>query len=332
MLSLVRTGSTIITISAEDDSEGLLEAIRRISYARTTSPMDSYNAAGEGDTLIFFSAECDDKILTLQTAVPPAALLCDIINRNLAGKIRRIRISPPNILMRLMGNMDKAIDQIALDLKAQEAMRGGLMQNLDEPSVLLSFTSSPLNQLVRTEEFYKRALLIDKPFGPLLTFLRSKAQEYLNISLGSPDWNEVSITLFDAMDQFSLHYQRLVTVLQGLDLGVIVSENWESEYTVALRKSEIYRVKTLTPLPPQELKKIAMGLEYDDEGRRVVDLDVYYEGKKISWASEYKVHQRPRDEIGVMHRRRLLSKLPAEAKGVLLRMDAQIDKSGRHKR
>lgn len=332
MLSLVRTGPTIITISASENPRELIDAIERISYARTTTPLESYNNAGEGDTLIFFSSECADDVQTYQTTVPPTAILCNIINENLAGGIHRIRVTPPNIVMRLMGDADRAIDRIALDLRAQEAIRGGLMQNLDEPSVLVNFTAAPLNQLVRIEDFHPRALLIDKPYGQLLAFLRAKAQEYLNLALGGPDWNEVAITLFDAMDQFNLHYQRLITVIQGLDLGIVVGESWEPEYTIALRKSEVYQVKILTPLPPQEIKKVAMALEYDDDGRRVVDFDVYYDGKKIGWASERKSHKGPRDEIGVTHRKRLLSKLPAEAKSVLLKMDGEIDKSGPYKR
>lgn len=332
MLSLVRTGPTIITISATETPRELIDAIERISYTRTTSLLESYNNAGEGDTLIFFSSECAEEIQTYQTTVPPTAILSNIINEHLADRIQRVRVTPPNIVMRLMGDVDKAIDRIALDLKAQEAIRGNLMQNLDEPSVLVNFTAAPLNQLVRIEDFYPRALLIDKPFGQLTAFLRAKAQEYLNIALGSPDWNEVAITLFDAMDQFNLHYQRLITVIQGLDLGIVVGESWEPEYTIALRKSEVYQVRILTPLPPQDIKKIAMALEYDDDGRRIVDFDVYYGGKKISWSSERELHKDPRDKIGVMHRKRLLSKLPAEAKSVLLGMDRQIDKNGQMKR
>jgi len=328
MLSLVRTGATILTISAYGDSDDLAAAIENFSYARKTTPIESFNFAGEGDTLIFFSTECAEEIRTFQTTAAPTAILCGLINHRLTDKIQRIRVSPPNIVMRLMGDMDKAIDRIALDFKAQEALRGGLMQNLDEPSVLVNFTSSPLNQLVKIEDFHKRALLIDKPFGQLLTFLRARAQEYLNTALGSPDWNEVQITIFDAMDQFNLHYQRLLTVIQGLDMGIVISESWEPEYTVGLRKSDVYQVKTLTPLPPREIKMAAMGLEYDDAGRRVADFDVYYGGKKISWASERKVHPMPRNEIGLMYRKRLLDKLPAVAKSVLLRMDTQIEKIG----
>lgn len=333
MLSLVRSGPTIVTISATAHPNELIKAIERISFVRNNNPMEAYNNAGEGDTLIFFSSECSDEVLTYQTTIPTSAILCDIINRNLAGGIQRIRVTPPNIIMRLMGDLDRAIDRIAKDFKAQEAIREGLMQNLDEQAVLVNFTTQPLNKLVPIDGFYKRALLIDKPYGQLTTFLRAKAQEYLSIALGSPDWNEIEITMFDAMDQFDLHYNRLVTVLQGLDVGIVTGESWVPEYTIALRKSEVYQVRLYTPLPAQEIKRIAMGLEYDDQGRRVVDFDVYFNKKKIGWATERSSNPgMTRDRIGVLHRTRLLSKLPAEAKAVLLHLERKIDKSGPEKR
>lgn len=332
MLSLVRTGPTIVTISAKEHPGALIKAIENLASTRQTSPMESYSNVGEGDTLIFFSSECSEEVLTYQTTTPLSTILCGIINQNLTDMINRIRVTPPNIVMRLIGDFDRAIDQIAIDFKAQEAMREYLMQNLDERSVLLNFTSEPLNKVVNMNSFYKRALLIDKPYGQLLTFIRAKAQEYLSIAMGSPDWNEMAITIFDAMDQFNLHYQRLITVLQGLDIGIVTGESWEPEYTIAMLKSEVYQVRLITPLPPQEIKRTAMGLEYDDEGRRVVDFDVYHKKKKISWSSEKRSGGISRPDIGVEHRRRLLSKLPPEAKAVLLKMDAQIDKSGPRKK
>lgn len=332
MLSLVRTGPTIITISAKEHPGELINAIESIASTRLTSPLESYNNVGEGDTLIFFSSECSDEVQTYQTTTRTSTILCGIINQNLADKIHRIRVTPPNIVMRLIGDFDRAIDQIAIDFKAQEAMREYLMQNLDERSVLLNFTSEPLNKVITVKDFYKRALLIDKPYGQLLTFIRAKAQEYLSIAMGSPDWNEMAITIFDAMDQFNLHYQRLITVLQGLDIAIVTGESWEPEYTIAMLKSEVYQVRIITPLPPQEIKRMAMALEYDDEGRRVVDFDVYYKKKKISWSSEKTAGGISRPDIGVKHRRRLLSKLPPEAKAVFLKMDEQIDKSGPRKR
>ena len=327
MLSLVRSGVTVINICAKGQPEELLKAIESMASPRSTSPMESYNNSGEEDTLIFVSSEGSRGMLTYQTVERASEILCLIINKRLADKIERVRITPPNIIMRLLGDPDRAIDQIAADFKARETETGNLMQNQDEEAVLVNFTSEPLNQVVKTEDFHRRALLIDKPYGQLLTFLRARAQEYLNMAMGSPDWNEIAITLFDAMDQYNLHYQRLVTVLQGLDVGIVVSESWEPEYTVAMRKSEVYQVRLITPLPPQAIKGIAMGLEYDEEGRRVVDLDVYDKKRKIGWASEKGIHGGSRADIGLMHRNSLLDSLPPEAKAVLLNFDLRINKS-----
>ncbi|MDR1943360.1 MAG: hypothetical protein LBQ19_00910, partial [Synergistaceae bacterium] len=80
----------------------------------------------------------------------------------------------------------------------------------------------------------------------------------------------------------------------------------------------------------QDVKRIALALEYDDDGRRVVDFDVYFDQKKIGWSSELKQNRGlTRSEIGVLHRKRVLSSLPAEAKAILNKYDSQIDKSGR---
>jgi hypothetical protein len=333
MLSLVRSGPTILKISVSGDIAGLVDAIAEFSSSQSRDDFETiYNIVGEGETLIFIDDIDRGRSMTYQTTIAPAAILCDLINMKQYGAIRQINISPPNIVMRLIGDIDAAIDQIAIDFKAREAPDLSLFQNLDEESVLIKFTSQPINRPVANSSFHRRGLLVDKPYGQLLIFMRAKAQEYLNIALGSPDWNEIEITLFDAMDQFNLHYNRLITVLQGLDIGVIVGEAWVPEYTVALRKSEVYQVRLLTPISAQDVKRIALALEYDDDGRRVVDFDVHFKKKKLSWSSELKQNKGyTRDRIGLLHRRRLLSSLPAEAKAMLYKLDSKIDKSGPRK-
>jgi hypothetical protein len=332
MLSLVRSGPTIVTVSVRDNAEELMNYIKSISFTPSSNLVESYNHAGEGDTLIIFTSDDAEALSVYQTTTPTSALLCDIINKDLSKIIKKIKVTPPNIIMRLLGNMDAAIDQIAADFNAAETTKSELIQNIGEPSVLVNFTSEPLNKLVSLSMFYRRSLLIDKPYGQLLSFMRAKAQEYLNLAMGSPDWNEIEITMFDAMDQFNLHYHRLITVLQGLDVGVMVGEDWVPEYTVALRKSEVYQIRLLTPLSPREIKRIALALEYDKNGRRVVDFDVYFNKKKLGWATERELNKGyARADIGVLHRKRLLSSLPAEAKAVLLKFEEQIDKSGPQK-
>ncbi|MDR1966136.1 MAG: hypothetical protein LBQ36_05460 [Synergistaceae bacterium] len=327
MLSLVRSGPTILKIRALGDASELMDAIGNMSFARDNNFDKTYDSAGEGDTVIFFDSDNPDDAPHFQTTATPSAMLCDLINRGLTDAIQHISVTPPNIIMRLIGDLDTAIDQIAADFKARETNRSYLMQNMDESSVLVNFTVEPINRAVPFSMMHKRALLIDKPYGQLIVFLRAKAQEYLNLSMGSPDWNEVEITLFDAMDQFNLHYNRLITVLQGLDIGIVVGEEWVPEYTVAMRKSAVYQVRLLTPISAREIKRMALALEYDDSGTRVVDFDVYFDKKKLGWSSELKQNKGyTRSDIGVLHRKRLLSSLPAEAKAMLHKYDSQIDR------
>jgi hypothetical protein len=337
-MSLVRCGPTIINLRVPvEDSDDLIAYLQNISPKPYANLIESYDHVGEEETLVIlelFDSGNISETTIYQPTKAAAHIMCDIINNGFADMIDKVKVTPPNILMRLLGDMmDAAIDQIAKDFKARETTKNELILNMDESSVMVNFTSEPLNKLVQVFMFHKRALLIDKPYGQLLAFLRAKAQEYLNISLGKPDWNEIEITIFDAMDQFNLHYQRLITVLQGLDVGVMVGEDWVTEYTVALRKSEVYQIRLLTPLSPREIKRIALALEYDLDGRRLADFDVYSNKKKIGWATEKELNRGyARDDIGVLHRRRLMSSLPAEAKAVLLKLDEKIDKSGPIKR
>jgi hypothetical protein len=333
-MSLVRSGPTVINLHVPAEGrEDLIGYLKNISFKPSSNLLESYDHVGEGETLVVLETFDSGRISETsiyQSTKEAAHIMCDIINKGFAEGIDKVKVTPPNIVMRLLGDMmDAAIDQIAKDFRARETTKNELVSNIDESAVLVNFTSEPLNKLVPVFMFHKRALVIDKPYGQLLAFLRAKAQEYLNISLGKPDWNEIEITIFDAMDQFNLHYQRLITVLQGLDVGVMIGEDWITEYTVALRKSEVYQIRLLTPLSPREIKRIALALEYDLDGRRLADFDVYVNKKKIGWATEKELNRGyARDDIGVLHRRRLMSSLPAEAKAVLLKLDEKIDRSG----
>jgi hypothetical protein len=333
MMSLVRSGPTIIKLDVfEENGEALTEYLTNISFKPSSDIAASYDNAGEGDTLVILelsgrSGHAETSVF--QTTRSAAVILCDIVNKGFSDVIEKAKVTPSNIVMRLLGNIDAAIDQISKDFKGRETTKAELLSNIDESAVLVNFTSEPLNKIVQIFMFHKRALLIDKPYGQLLAFLRAKAQEYLNIALGKPDWNEIEITIFDAMDQFNLHYQRLITTLQGLDVGVMVGEDWITEYTVALRKSEVYQIRLLTPLSPREIKRIALALEYGLDGRRLADFDVYANKKKIGWATEKALNKGyARDDIGLLHRRRLMSSLPAEAKAALLKLEENIDRSG----
>lgn len=329
MLSLVRSGASILKIAADDADSDILNALAAMHGIRSEESLDVLNRSGEGDTVVILTTEDESKRKKVfRTTIPTSEILCEIINKGCASCVKRVELAPPHIIMRLMGkHVDAAIDRVAHDFNARDAKSANIASNVMERGVLVSFTPMPLNTFVHSRALHKRALLIDKPFGQLMAFLRATAQEYLGIATGSPDWNEIEMTIFDASGQYNLHYNRLITALSGLDAGLVTDEKWALERTLALRRSEIYTVRFYTPLPPSDVKKIAMALEYIDDGPRVVDIDVHFEGKKIDWSSER--HQGAGDvraDIGREHRSRLLERLPGEARAKLLSLDAQIER------
>lgn len=328
MLSLVRAGASIMTITTANDDSEVAARLSEMRGVRGVEGMDALNRSSEGETIVTVQ-NGDKRTSVFRTTKQKTAILSHLINTGTASCVEHVSISPPHILMRLMGrHVDDAIDRIAHDFGGREARSSSVAENVNESGVLVSFTPMPLNTYVHTRDLHKRALLIDKPFGQLMAFLRSSAQEYLGIATGSADWNETELSIFDAAGQYDLHYNRLVTALAGLDAGLVTDEKWEIERTLAMRRSEIYTVRFYTPLPPSDVKKIAMALEYVDDGSRVVDIDVRADGKKIDWSSERrKGAGEVRAEIGREHRSRLLARLPAEARAKLLSLDAQIEKA-----
>ena len=149
MLSLVRSGPTILKISVSGDIVELMGFMAKMYSSPGGNFDDSFDMAGEGDTLLFIGNGSEDEFLHYQTNITPSAVLCDLINRKMCGAIQHISITAPNIVMRLVGNLDAAIDQIAVDFKAHETTNSFLLKNMDESSVLVNFTSEPINRAVQ---------------------------------------------------------------------------------------------------------------------------------------------------------------------------------------
>lgn len=95
MLSLVRGGPTVLVIRTGETPHKLVEALRKISTPRETSPMELFSNILEGDTLIFVSARHSKRLLTYQTNLQPMTIFCNIINENLSDAIEQIKVTPP---------------------------------------------------------------------------------------------------------------------------------------------------------------------------------------------------------------------------------------------
>jgi hypothetical protein len=107
---------------------------------------------------------------------------------------------------------------------------------------------------------------------------------------------------------------------------MILGEGWGRDYAHILMAVRIYRISFFTFLPPEGVKEILMGLEYDAEGERIADLDLYRGREKISWGGllSKKGPLQDRTALGRAFREKLSSRLPGDKAALLESMEREI--------
>ncbi len=258
-------------------------------------------------------------------------LLCMMLTARLDDGITESRMQPGYILMRLLGDLDKGIEKI------REDFGGELISNdpyfsepLPEDSSVIYFTAEPLNHQISHSRMYSKALyVIEHTKEKLIATLRMRQNEYLGDSMGTPDWNSMDIQIGDKEGRFSVHRKRIWTAVQGLQLGTILEEGWKREYTLMGKMVDVYVLKLFTPLDEELVKGFLSGLEYDDSGERVADMDLYFKGKKINWKERGKEGGLSKTELGMVARKSMLEKLDKYSLLKMHRLDEQLKSSKR---
>ena len=81
-----------------------------------------------------------------------------------------------------------------------------------------------------------------------------------------------------------MQYKRLLKAIQALKLGYVVTEAWNREISAFSDPVGTYQIRLLTFFAAiGAKKKMLIALEYSQSGSRVVDLDLIWHKKKISW-------------------------------------------------
>ena len=120
----------------------------------------------------------------------------------------------------------------------------------------------------------------------------------------------MNVTVYSKEGNYKRHYERLVHILNDLGIGLILHEGWTMDHPFVLVTVVVYQVNILSLIDPVEVKKILLGTEYNKDGERIVDIDLFYKKKKISWTEKgIKEFGKDRTEIGMYFRRELVSKL-----------------------
>ncbi len=332
MLSLVRSGPESLVLHATDKVSEIKKCLNEWGSHVEVDPERALGIYGNNRRLIFFISS--DDLLTEEeeeeTYVSENSielLLCILINRRLISGVEEVKMLPGYIVMRLLGSIGSGIAAIQNDLGGEIIDKDPMFRNyIPGTSSVVYFTQKALNRPVSTGDMHEKALLIhDRSKGAIIQFLAIRGTEYLGDAMGTPDWNDVEIRIYDAEGHFDLHRQRLWAAVQGLQVGVVLAERWGRDQAMALMSVPAYLLKIFTPMEVQEVKRIAMGLEYSEMGRRFADFDVFSKDKKIAAYSEFESHPGlSRNDIGMLYRNEMMKNMDSDSRNELIEIEKKL--------
>ncbi|MFO8064344.1 MAG: hypothetical protein R6V29_06885, partial [Spirochaetia bacterium] len=159
----------------------------------------------------------------------------------------------------------------------EEAIAAG-----EADDTVVSLSEKPINRVLDTTDLLYPQILVRRPAHELYRELRNEGAHLITQSLDRKQWYELRINIYDAAGKYEQHYERLVRVLSDLNMGMILGESWTKDHALALLSVVAYQVRLFTFAEPTEVKRVLMALEADDQGKRFVDMDLYYRNRKIS--------------------------------------------------
>ncbi|RKD29130.1 hypothetical protein [Thermohalobacter berrensis] len=327
MLSLVRRTAKILLL--ESNNIAKLENCLIEKFGATKYDIDTaFENASQESTIIFIvdklkpSIRFNDakSILVLQTQTD--VILSCIINAKQCNLISSARIAPVMLIMRTFGDVEKIIDKIQQKHRCEVGSIDYLWQKYSIGS-LIAFTEKPLNKVIKMSDLYEKGVYVSENYVNLIEEFRIKGFEYLNAGINNKDWYELEIKIYDRYSKYRLHYQRLLKIIENLELGLILGEAWGKDGALIFLYVQVYRVRLFTLYKPEYIKKILLGLEHLDDGTRIVDYDLFYNKKKIHW-TDLKDRKGSRADVSKKYRKEIFSQLSEETIDEVLKLEKKI--------
>jgi hypothetical protein len=333
MFSLVRSGPKVLIFESDrikELSEYLITEKKACSYDYDTA----FERAGEDYTIIFLTPKISEVVNLKQTECSlivmeePDVILCDLLNDRMNHLVNKARISTRIIIMRAIGDLERVVQEISGDYDCSVGNLTDLLNENNEKGTVVILTDKPIHRTISfKDDIYAKSIFIRKRYRPLLRDLRSHGLKYLNQGIGNKDWYELEIRIFDRYSEYKLHYERLLNIMEWLELGIILGESWGKDNPRPLMTVEVYRVRFFTFHDPIYIKKILLGLELLDDGTRIVDYDLYYNRKKLNWSDAANEGIKMRHLIGAKYRKEIVSKLSDKEIAELKVMEDKILKT-----
>mgnify|MGYP001439170829 CR=1 FL=1 len=332
MISLVRKSSKHLVIETNDMNAienyfiNNLKAFKSSLYTISSKTNEDY-------TIVYITNDLSKPaILHKDTQVYMLPLdsdeiLCRITNDKKHHLVKSLRIAPRQIIMRYFGNLDKIIYSILKDYEGKTANLKDSALNFELTDSIIVFTEKPLSRNLSLDDMNEKCVLVKKPFKELYRNIKLNLLRYLNEGLENKNWYELDIRIYDIYNAYHLHYRRLRHVLDNLELGLVLGENWSRDRAVMLMTVGVYSIKLFTLHEPKYIKKILMGLEFSSDNERLCDYDLYYKKKKISWIDIAKNKKESRLDVAARCRKELIDMLPPSSVEYINDLEKEIIKN-----
>ena len=333
MFSLIRTGPRILLLKS-NQIEALTLFLKN-HFNATSFDLDiAFDNANESNTILYLLEELYETVpfLDVKTAMivedDPLTFMCKLYASDGYSMISNIRTAPHILIMRAIGNLSAMLTLMQTEMGGEIGEFKHILDSGNDQTTIVALTDRPLNRNITYQELHPYFLRLDGNYYHHLKELRMHALSYLNCGIDNKDWNEMEIRIYDRYGAYSLHYDRLLEVLEELELGIVLGESWSKDYPRFLMSIEVYRVRFFSFTDPKMIKYILLGLEYLEDGTRIVDYDVYYNRKKIDWNDTItKESPKTRHQLGTVSRTATYSKLSDQAKDTLSQLEEDIIKS-----
>ena len=327
----IRRGPRCVFIRTAE-AEVLIENIITAFGGTRCSFDEGLTRAQEFHSLLFFTepglekTRIEDAHTIVHVPDESSYILSRLFQKGLQNRVANVQLGPGLILMRVVGSGEELAAELkqryrTSSLELPEAISDGEI----EDTVLL-LTNASLSKVISIDDFINPPLLIRYPSHRLYWELRSKGVHLITSSLEKKQWFEMRVNIYDAADYYEVHYERLMAVLSELDAGMVLAETWTKDHALALMSVLAYQVRLFSLDPPQKMKRLLMGLEYDARGKRFVDMDLYFRNRKIN--KNDKGVRNAREDSFPQLRKELYARLSQETQDYLLQLEEQLKGEG----
>ncbi len=333
----LRLGTRILFVRSTNPKVTNDRLVENFGY-ENVSLIDGQNDSDEHTTLIFITktglnvTDPDDAEFILLAKASGTYVLSDIINQKTYTEIDQIDLGPRMIVFRVPGNENEFAEILRRDFNGQRVTWKDGVRMGEKEDTIISLTKERLHQTIKTEDFYFDHVLVNQDQKECFARLGREALFYITHGLKESSWYEYKISLYDAYENYEQHYQRLVQVFSGLEMGLLLGEGWTKDYAHIIMSIMVYQIRLFSLAPPEEIKKILIGLEYDAHGNRLADFDLYHKNKKVSWTEVQKNSKDKKGKLeeGMNLRAQLMGRLPEKEKRTVLELDSVILSSRNH--